>query len=273
MIDSHCHLDRFIRDATLDPVLERARQAGVHGLVAVGTDRSDWGLYRKLAADQPDTIAFTAGLHPCHVDADWKSQLEDLTASLSLAPGPVAIGEIGLDYFRLPKASREADQVREWQELAFRQQLKLAQDQDLPVVVHSRGAFRETMAVLEDCRFDFRKVVFHCFAEGESEVRKLNSRGGWASFTGIVTYPSADQIRDALRAQGPSRLMVETDSPYLAPQSHRGKPNEPAWVTEVLARAADLLGLPLPELSDQVRANTLSFFDLPPSFGSIQTES
>src|SRR5690606_26506577 len=117
-----------------------------------------------------------------------------------------------------------------WQKVAFASQLELAKKLACPVVVHSRGAFEECVAMGDASGVDWSRVVFHCFTEGEAEMRELLERGGYGSFTGILTYKSADTVRAAARLQGLGRIMVETDAPYLTPVPHRGKPNEPAYI-------------------------------------------
>src|SRR5690606_20694187 len=128
-------------------------------------------------------------------------------------------------------------------------QLTLAKQYSCPVVVHSRGAFMETVKMIDTSGVDWSRVVFHCFAEGATEMAELQSRGGRGSFTGIVTYKSAANVREAALAQGLSRLMIETDAPYLTPVPHRGKPNEPAYVRHTAEYCAELFGVSYEELA------------------------
>ncbi len=266
LIDTHAHLDRFHRRGELAAVLERARAAGVRRIVAIGTEPEDWRLYRELVPQLDGRVAFTAGLHPCSVDEHWEAALAELPRCFeSHAAGAVAVGlgECGLDRFHLPKNdAAAAERIFAWQLAAFRAQLRLAKELSGPLVVHSRGAFAETVAAIDAAGFDWARVVFHCFSEGEAEMRLLNARGGRGSFTGIITYKNAEGVRAALRAQGPARLMVETDSPYLPPEPHRGKGNEPAYVALTAARAAELLAMPLAELAERTTANACAFFGL-----------
>ena len=137
---------------------------------------------------------------------------------------------MGLDRFHLPKDAAEAARSFDAQRAAFAAGLQLARRLAVPVVVHSRGAFAECVAMIDASGVDWSRVVFHCFSEGAGEMETLRQRGGRGSFTGIITYKNAEAVRAAAQAQGLARLMIETDAPYLAPAPHRGKPNEPAFV-------------------------------------------
>jgi len=233
LIDTHTHLDSFARRGELPAVLERARAAGVMAMITIGTDTDDWALYRELAGAHPGLVYYTVGLHPCSVAEDWEDRVGELEGFWGRArpPHPVALGECGLDRFHLPKDDPvAAERVFGWQEAAFAAQLVIAKRLGCPVVVHSRGAFQECVAMIDASGVDWGRVVFHCFTEGVAEMAELVRRGGWGSFTGIVTYKNAENMRQAAKAQGLDRLMVETDAPYLTPVPHRGKPNEPAFV-------------------------------------------
>ena len=266
LIDTHAHLDRFQRKGELPAVLARAEAAGVVQIVTIGTEPEDWALYRELVPTLGGRVAYTAGLHPCSVDESWERAVTALPQYFEAAGGAVAVGlgECGLDRFHLPKNdTAAAERIFAWQLAAFRAQLQLAKNLRGPLVVHSRGAFAETVAEIDAAGLDWARVVFHCFSEGEAEMRLLNARGGRGSFTGIITYKSAENVRAALRVQGVPRLMVETDSPYLTPEPHRGKPNEPALVALTAARAAQELVMPLAELAAAATANAREFFGLP----------
>ncbi len=262
LIDSHCHLESFARAKTLPGVLERAKAAGVEGLIAVGTDIDDWSLYRDLAAANPGFIRHTVGLHPCHVEPSWHDAVTAIGPMFADRTAPVALGEIGLDNFHLPKDAEEAQEVKRLQEAAFRTQLALAYQFDCPVVIHSRSAFADCVRMIDESGVSWSKVVFHCFSEGPDAVREINRRGGLASFTGILTYPSAHAIREAALAQGLDRLMLETDCPYLSPQAVRGKTNEPAHLAHTAEFAAKLFGVSLDTLVAATEANTRRFFGL-----------
>jgi TatD DNase family protein len=176
---------------------------------------------------------------------------------------PVALGEIGLDRFHLPKdAPAEAERIFGWQKGAFVEQLALAKRLDCPVVIHSRGAFKESVDLIDASGVDWRKVVFHCFTEGPLEMEELTRRGGYGSFTGVITYKSAENVRVAALAQGLDRLMIETDAPYLTPMPHRGKPNEPAYLRHTAEFTAGVFGVSYDELAARTTANAKRFFSI-----------
>jgi len=268
LIDTHTHLESFARRGDLPAVLARAREAGLEALVTIGTEPEDWMLYRGIAAEHPGWVHYTAGLHPCSVGADWEEKLAGLAAFWEGAPAaggprPVALGETGLDRFHLPKDDPAgAERIFGWQCAAFRAQLRLAARVGCPVVVHSRGAFRECVELVDEAGADWSRVVFHCFTEGPEEMAELGRRGGWGSFTGIITYKTAAAVRAAARAQGLGRLMLETDAPYLTPLPHRGKPNEPAYLRHTAEFCAGLFAVSPGELADQTTATARRFYGL-----------
>lgn len=267
LIDTHTHLESFARQGVLLPTLERARAAGVEAMVTIGTSPDDWASYRAMAAANRGFVYYTAGLHPCSVEVNWSeavAQLEAFWTASGAEPRPVALGECGLDRFHLPKDDpAAAERIFGWQREAFATQLELAARLGCPVVVHSRGAFAECVAMIDASGVDWQRVVFHCFTEGVAEMAALTQRGGWGSFTGIITYKNADPIRAAARAQGLTRFMLETDAPYLTPLPHRGKPNEPAYIrhtAEFVARS--VFGVSEAELGDVSAATARRFFGL-----------
>lgn len=264
LIDSHCHLAKAHAAGELRGILARAEEAGVRELIAIGTSLEDWPTYLRLARENPGRIHWTVGIHPCDVGPDWDDQIKAIPTYFGTDPAPVAIGEIGLDYFHLPKFPDEAAEVKTNQARAFEAQLGLAYQFDCPVVIHSRNAFADCVAAIDESGVNWEKVVFHCFAEGPEEMRILNERGGRGSFTGILTYKnkSADPVRAAFTAQGLDRLMLETDSPYLTPEPKRGEANQPANVRHIAEYAAGLAGVVLEELAARATANTRAFFGL-----------
>lgn len=264
LIDSHTHLDSFARKGILAETLERARGAGVEAMITVGTATDDWSIYRGLAEAYGRQIYYTAGLHPCSVEENWADELSSLEAFWrddGLAP--VALGECGLDRFHLPaKDPVRAERLMAWQKAAFERQLALAKDLGCPVVVHSRGAFAECVELIDASGVAWEEVVFHCFAEGPAEMTVLRERGGYGSFTGILTYKNAESVREAALVQGLDRLMIETDAPYLTPVPHRGKPNEPSYVRHTAEYAAELFGVSYDELATITTRNARRFYRL-----------
>ena len=263
LIDTHTHLDGFARRGELAAVLDRARAAGVERMIAVGTEPADWTLYRDLAREHAGVVDYTAGLHPCSVEEDWEEAMARLEAFFTGdGPRPVGLGEVGLDRFHLPKEPAEAERIFGRQRAAFAAGLGLAKRFGVPVVVHSRAAFRESVEMIDESGVDWDRVVFHCFSEGADEMNILARRGGRGSFTGVITYKNADGVRAAAKAQGLARLMIETDAPYLSPAPHRGKPNEPAYVRHTAEYCAGLFGASYEELAAITTKNARVFFGL-----------
>jgi TatD DNase family protein len=280
LIDTHTHLDGFARGGTLPAVLARAREAGVEAMIAIGTAPDDWTLNQGYARENPGFVHYTVGLHPCEVTAEWEAaqaRVEGFWKVAQASPPasgkeqagapalllPVALGEIGLDRFHLPKEPAEAEVVFARQRAAFEAGLVLARKLGCPVVIHSRGAFAECVQMIDQSGVDWAKIVFHCFVEGEAEMAVLKERGGYASFTGILTYKNAPSVRAAAKAQGLARLMVETDAPYLTPMPHRGKPNEPGYVRHVAEFAAkEVFGVGYDELAAVTTTNARKFFGI-----------
>lgn len=259
IVDTHTHLESFVRAGRLEETLGAAREAGVERLVTVGTGSDDWELYAELAAERAE-VDYTVGMHPCSVEDGWEAAATSIEGFWNREKAPAALGEIGLDRFHLPKDSALAERAFARQLAAFEAQLGLARRMRCPVVIHSRGAFADCVDTIDRSGVDWAKVVFHCFAEGPGEMKALLDRGGFGSFTGIITFKNAESVREAARLQGLERLMVETDAPYLAPMPHRGKPNEPAYVVHTAAYCAKLFGVGLEELAERTSANAAAFY-------------
>lgn len=262
LIDTHTHLDSFARNGTLPEILRRAKEARVDTMVTIGTAPDDWSLYRELATAHGDRVRYTAGLHPCSVDESWEKAIGGLEGYWSRDDRPVALGEIGLDRFHLPKEPEKAAPLFERQKAAFAAQLEIASRLGCPVVIHSRGAFAECVGMIDHSGLNWRRVVFHCFSEGAAEIAELNKRGGRGSFTGVLTYKSADNVREAAKAQGLALFMVETDAPYLTPVPHRGKANEPSYLRLTAEYAAELFGVHIEQLEAESSAAAREFYGL-----------
>lgn len=263
LIDSHCHLEKAHHRGDLAAQLDRAAAAGVEQVINVGTKLTDWSLYQDLARQHRDRLFYTVGLHPGCIEEDWEDQLMALGAFFVGDVLPVGLGEIGLDHFHLPKFPDEAAEVKARQGEVFRHQLTLALQFDCPVVIHSRNAVRECVQLIDESGIDWAQVVFHCWSDGPEEIDWIHQRGGRASFTGIVTYKSAENVRQAALAQGLGRIMVETDAPYLTPEPHRKERNEPAQVVHTARRLAQEFGIHPDELAEKATRNTRRFFGLP----------
>jgi TatD DNase family protein len=264
LVDTHTHLDAVFRSGGLPELIRRAREAGVGQMIAIGTAPDDWDLYREIAGENRGCIRYTVGIHPCSVDETWDSALGGIERFWHGAAedAPVALGECGLDRFHLPKEPGAADKAFAIQKSVFEAQLSIARRIGCPVVIHSRQAFAECVGMIDTSGVDWGKVVFHCFSEGEAEIRELAKRGGRASFTGILTYKNADAVRLAAREQGLGRLMIETDAPFLAPVPHRGTTNEPAYLRHTAEYAAGMFGVTLDELAATTTATARAFLGI-----------
>ncbi|HEY7018384.1 MAG TPA: TatD family hydrolase [Gaiellaceae bacterium] len=248
MTDTHAHLDACADPA--DEVIARAREAGVGRIVSVGSGLDSCRETLAIAA-RHDGVFAALGIHPHQAAEQDAARLDDLRELLA-DPRAVAVGETGLDFYR-DYAPRE-----EQREL-FARQLELAGELDKPVVVHTREASDETAAALE--AFE-GTVVLHCFSAPELLPVALE-RGYYVSFAGNVTYPKAEELREAARGIPADRLLAETDSPYLSPQPRRGRPNEPANVVHTVAALAEARGEQAAELAARLDENARAAFDLP----------
>jgi len=256
LVDSHCHIDMPQFDEDRIAVLERARSAGVERLLVVGCADAAAGHRRALRVAEELGLPASAGVHPHDAKGADDTLLAEIT-ELGRSRAVVAIGEIGLDFYY---DNSPRDEQRE----VFRRQVRLAREVGLPVIVHTRDADSETAEILEGEGAGEVGGVIHCFTGGDELARRALELGFHISFSGIVTFPGAEGIREVARTMPLDRLLVETDAPFLAPVPHRGKRNEPAFVAEVLRKVAELRGLDLGELG---RATVTSFDRL---FGSSE---
>jgi TatD DNase family protein len=247
VVDTHCHLDACEPpDAEL---VARAREAGVSRVATVGTDPAS--VRRALAAAEAhEEVVAIVGRHPHEAEGFGDADLDEIERAAA-EPGARAIGETGLDYYR--DHAPRADQRR-----AFEAQLGLAARLGLPVVIHTRAAEEDTFAVLAE-HADSLTVVLHCFS-APGRLEECVERGYLCSFAGNVTYPKAGDLQEAAAALPAELLLVETDSPYLAPQPVRGKPNEPANVTLTARFVAEVRGLSYAELESTVERNAARVF-------------
>lgn len=245
-IDNHCHLPDDLELAT--QLVEQAAEAGVTRLVDVGTDVES-SISAIARATAIETVHATAGVHP----HDAKIGIDGL-AELLEAPEVVAVGECGLDY-------HYDNSPRDEQRRVFGAQIDLAHERSLPLVIHSRSAWEDTYAVLEAHGIPERSV-FHCFTGGPAEAEWALERGMVLSFSGIVTFPSATDLAEAAVLCPLDSMMVETDSPYLAPVPHRGQKNRPELVVAVGERIAELKGVDVDEVARATTRNAIGFYGL-----------
>lgn len=260
-IDSHAHLyfDRFDEDRL--EVISRAKDAGFVGIIDIGIDLDTSQKVVQLATDNPGFCHAAIGLHPTHSQLDESEYRDTLLGIETLfeenREHVVAIGEIGLDYYW-------KDVPPEVQDRAFRDQLKLARKLNLPVVIHCREAWSDTLNVIEQ---DGSNVigVFHCFGGTVEEARRALDLGWYISFAGNVTYPKAEDLREAAKIVPADRLLLETDSPFLAPQQVRGKRNEPVFALHTAETLGKVRGQGLRELLEGTTENCRRLFRLPRS--------
>jgi len=256
LIDSHAHIDfpQFAEDR--DAMLERARAAGVTTLLAIGSGPGPEKLDAAIPfAEQHDWIYATVGTHPHEAKDLTPTHLEHL-AKLAKHPRVIAYGEIGLDYFY-------DHSPRDVQERVFREQMELAATAKLPIVIHCRDAWSDCLDMLEQ---NWRPTglggILHCFTSTLEDAKRGLAMGFLISFAGNSTYPKAQNLRDVAKALPLEKLLIETDSPFLAPQPHRGKRNEPAYVGEVAKAIASVRNLAAEEIALATAENFRRFFGL-----------
>jgi TatD DNase family protein len=244
--DTHCHVhDERVPGGTAAAV-QAAVASGVVGMISVGCDRLTSLAAIDVAAAHPEVWA-TVGLHP-HDAVDGVDSVADLISN----PRVVAVGEAGLDYYY-------DHSPRDVQRRAFAEQIQLAHQHRLPLVIHTRDAWDDTFDVLAAEGVPER-TIFHCFTGGPDELARCLAVDGFVSYSGIVTFKTAHDLQAAARLTPLDRLLVETDSPYLAPVPYRGKPNQPAYVTLVARFIADLRGLPVDDMVAVTTANAAAAF-------------
>lgn len=274
LTDSHAHLDfpDFAKD--FEEVRARARAAGIHRIITIGTSLEGSREALAMAERYPEFHA-VIGIHPNNAHEAGPGDVEALRA-LAGSPRVAAIGEAGLDYYWLPGAAarrkgakpeevealapRDAE-LRAIQAEVFRQQLELAAELRLNVVVHQRDSWRDTVEILRPFTGRLR-AVFHCFGEPPERMRELLELGHLVSFTGIVTFKNAPAAQASATAVPAGQYMVETDSPYLSPEPNRGKRCEPAYVRQVAEKIAALRGLPLDQVARETEETVHSFYRL-----------
>jgi len=258
LTDSHVHFRETMSSAEIGGIIERARIAGVGRLIAVGCEPDANAAALRVAALFPEVVKAAVSYDRSLAGSDVR--VDDIRTLIESAPpGHVAaIGEIGLDYHHSPETAESQQEL-------MSAQLILARELGLPVIIHSRDAERETLILLKEHSRSWRGGpdqigVVHCFTGSESMARALLDLGFMISFSGIVTFRNADSLREVARMIPGDRLLIETDTPYLAPVPHRGKPNEPCYLPLVASLLAGLRGVTLEELAIQTTINARSLF-------------
>ena len=254
MIDSHCHLNTDDYRDDLDDVIARAREAGVHGILVPGIGLDSCERALEIAARHP-LVRVAVGIHP-HEALAWGDDAEARLREWAALPEVAAIGEIGLDFYR------------DWspfdaQRRAYADQLRLARELGLPVIIHDRNAHDEVLGALEAPELADLGGVLHCFSGGPADAERAVGLGFHISFTGTLTFGKGKADR-VLRRVPAERLLLETDAPYMAPVPHRGQRNEPAFVTHVADALAEKLGRPPEEIRRMTSRAAAALFGFPP---------
>ena len=253
-VDSHCHLDFPELAADLPQLLAAMREHGVTHALTIGVDLPAWPNVIALARAHANLYA-TVGVHPDYTDTP-EPTVAGLVA-LAATPKVVAIGETGLDYYRL-----QGDLA--WQRERFRTHIRAARETGKPLVIHTRAAAEDTLAIMRDERAADAGGVMHCFTESWDVARAALDMGFHISFSGIVTFRNATALHDVARRVPLDRMLIETDSPYLAPAPHRGKRNQPAWVRHVGEEIARLRGIATEAVAAATSANFFRLFHIDP---------
>lgn len=256
-IDSHCHLSFPELQAQLPELLAAMRQAQVEQAICICTTMEEFPLVLALAQAHAPLWA-TVGVHPDSEDVHEPG--EDELVAAAAQPRVVAIGETGLDYYRLNGRSLAE---MEWQRERFRTHIRAARRAARPLVIHTRSSAEDTLRLMREEGADQAGGVLHCFTETLAVAQAAVEMGFHISFSGILTFKNAADLREVARLLPLERILIETDSPYLAPVPYRGKLNQPAYVPHVAAQIAALRGLSVEEVAQQCSANTRRLFGLP----------
>ena len=255
LVDSHCHLDGLDYENLhqgLDDVLAKAAARDVKFMLAVATTLPGYKAMQQLIGDR-DNVAYSCGVHPLNQEEEYDfAELRQLAAD----PRVVAMGETGLDYFYQAETKAR-------QQASFREHIRVGRDLNKPVIVHTRDAREDTLAILREEQVEGCGGVLHCFTEDRETAGKLLDMGFYISFSGIVTFRNAEALREAARFVPLDRMLVETDSPYLAPVPHRGKENQPAYTRDVAEYMAVLKGVDLATLAAATTKNFSDLFHIP----------
>lgn len=255
LVDSHCHLDRLQGAEEPGAIADYLAAAGAEGVghcLCVSIDMENVHAVTALAREHANVSA-SVGVHPNEPVGSLEPGEETL-AELARGEEVIAIGETGLDYFRTQ------DDDMGWQQARFHRHIDVARELDKPLIIHTRAAAADTMAILEGSGARDCGGIMHCFAEDWEVARRALDIGFHISFSGIVTFRNAEALKDVARKVPLDRMLVETDAPYLAPVPHRGKPNQPAWVRHVASHIAELRGMEYAALAEQTTDNFRALF-------------
>lgn len=262
MIDTHCHLNFPELESQIADVMKRANEAGVTKFVVPSTGIETATSSVNLSEIYP-AVKTAIGVHPVHAhefNHDDMPQLVDYVEGIN---GVVAIGEVGLDYYHMEdcKTEEEKEARKQLQQVFFIEMITLAKDYHLPLIIHSREAFDDTLQILEE-QAPNHPVVIHCFTGTKEEAQKWLDMGYLLSFTGIITYKKNDALREVVKMVPLEQLMLETDAPFLAPEGHRKETCEPMYVRDVAQCVAGIKGITLEEVDEVTTETAESFFSI-----------
>ena len=251
LIETHCHLD-YLKAEPLEEIRQKISEAGISKVITIGVDPNNLDRVKELSEIFPE-VYFTQGLHPHDAKEATETEFNKISTRAAL-PKMVAVGEIGLDY-------HYNNSPQDIQKTVFEKQLQLACDHDLPVVIHTREADEDTKAIIKNfSRYLKRKGVLHSFTSSIELAEFVLNEGFYLGFNGIITFKKAENVQNVVKITPPSRILFETDSPFLTPVPHRGKENAPYYLPFIASKIAELKNLNLEELKRQVWENSFNCF-------------
>lgn len=260
LVDSHCHLDRVDLepyDNDFNRFISQTLESGVEHMLCVSIDLESWPAMVSLIEEYPQ-ITMSVGVHPN--DRDRREPSAEELIELSNKPKVVAIGETGLDYFR-------SDGDLDWQRVRFRTHIMAAKGCGKPLIIHTRAAKADTIEIMREEGAEVAGGVMHCFTEDWPMAKQALDLGFYISFSGIITFKNAADLRDVVKQVPMEQLLIETDSPYLAPVPYRGKSNQPRYVKQVAECVADLKGMTVAAVAEQTKQNFFRCFPMAQSGG------
>jgi len=256
IVDSHCHLNILPEEkvGNIDEVIAKAKELGVERILCVAINPSQWHEVIGLA-DKYDCVYASIGVHPCEDKSVVVTDEQILEAASH--PKVIAIGEVGLDYFHF-----EGEEDMSWQHERFKQHIRIAKQLDKPLIIHTRHSTPDCLTILEQEGAQQTGGIMHCFVEDLATAQRAMAIGFYISFSGIVTFKNAKELKEVATAIPLDKMLVETDSPYLAPMPFRGKTNQPGYTHYVVQEIADLKALPFDTVANATTANFNRLFKL-----------
>ena len=256
IVDSHCHLNILPEEkvGTIDDVINKAKELGVERILCVAINPEQWQEVIDIA-EKYDCVYASIGVHPCEDKSVVVS--DDELLKFASHPKVIAIGEVGLDYFHF-----EDEPDMTWQHDRFKQHIKIAKQLDKPLIIHTRNSTPDCLSILEQEGAQETGGIMHCFVEDLATAERAMAIGFYISFSGIVTFKNATELKEVARVLPLDKILVETDSPYLAPMPFRGKTNQPGYTKYVVQEIADLKALPFDDVANATTENFNRLFKL-----------